>query len=253
VAESSRDQDLSQHLSRISTMWTVLFDAHGGSAHAVAAAQEKLLRRYSGAVYRYLVSVTRDVNTADELAQEFALAFLRGGFRGANPEKGRFRDYVKASLFNLIRSFHKQRQRQQLGADLADVEEVVSSASDEETFLQGWRDEVLAGTWEALSQFEVETGRLYHTLLKYRARHTDTSSADMAEVLTKQLGKPLTAANVRQTIHRAREKFGELLIDEVAQSLGTSDLDQVEQELLDLGLHTYCGDALQRWKANRSG
>jgi RNA polymerase sigma-70 factor (ECF subfamily) len=84
-------------------------------------------------------------------------------------------------------------------------------------------------------------------MLKFRAQHPETQSAKMAEILGQQMGIPLTAANVRQTIHRAREKFGELLVAEVARSLETTERDQVEQELIDLGLHTHCGDALERW------
>lgn len=248
MADPENQPELSQHLSRIETLWTVLFDAHGSSVPTVTAAQERLLRRYSGAVYRYLFAVLRDANAADELAQEFALNFLRGSFKGAAPEKGRFRDYVKASLFNLIRGYHRQRQRHQGGIDVADAEPEAAGPApgDDQAFVQGWRDEMLARSWAALLEYETETGRLYHTMLKYRASNPDTRAAEMAEIFTRKLGKTFTQANVRQLIHRAREKFGDLLIDEVAQSLQSADLELIEQELIDLGLHSYCGDALQR-------
>jgi hypothetical protein len=63
----------------------------------------------------------------------------------------------------------------------------------------------------------------------------------MAQVLGHRLGKPLTAAAMRQTIHRAREKFADLLIDEVARSLQTGDVERLEQELIDLGLFVLSG------------
>ncbi|MBV8265921.1 MAG: hypothetical protein JO252_06210, partial [Planctomycetaceae bacterium] len=47
----------------------------------------------------------------------------------------------------------------------------------------------------------------------------------------------------RQALHRARERFADLLIDQVANTLGDSD---VEQELIDLGLIDYCRPALRR-------
>jgi hypothetical protein len=68
----------------------------------------------------------------------------------------------------------------------------------------------------------------------------------MAARLGARLGRPLTAAGVRQTLRRAREKFSDLLLDEVAHSLQTADPGAVEQELIDLGLLSYCQDALQR-------
>ena len=39
-----------------------------------------------------------------------------------------------------------------------------------------------------------------------------------------------------------------MLIEEVAGSLGAADLEAVEQELIDLGLLTYCQDALAKRK-----
>jgi RNA polymerase sigma-70 factor (ECF subfamily) len=249
--EGSRD-NLNEHLSRISTQWSVLFDANRGTA---SPAQEKLLRRYSGAVYRYLYAVLRDTHAADELAQEFALNFLRGGFRGASPDRGRFRDYVKASLFNLIRGHHRQRLRQTPRSDVADDELTTEDVlAEDQRFLEGWRDELLARVWEALLLYENDTGRPFHTLLKYRVRNPDTSSAKMAAELGQQLGQKLTAAGVRQTLHRAREAFGDLLVEEAARSLETTDRDAIAQELIDLGLHAYCKDAIDRWRgAGRDG
>jgi len=68
----------------------------------------------------------------------------------------------------------------------------------------------------------------------------------MAEGLGALLGKPLSPAAARQALHRARERFAALLIDQVADILGDSDVEQVEQELIDLGLLDYCRPALQR-------
>jgi hypothetical protein len=55
---------LHERLNRISTMWTILRQAHDGSAQAAAAAQELLLQRYRGAVYRYLLRVLGDAHAA---------------------------------------------------------------------------------------------------------------------------------------------------------------------------------------------
>jgi hypothetical protein len=47
-------------------------------------------------------------------------------------------------------------------------------------------------------------------------------------------------------LHRARELFGELLLDEVTESLAGGSLDDAEQELIDLQLHEYCRPALEK-------
>jgi hypothetical protein len=78
------------HLSRISTPWALLRQAHAGSEPAAVTAQRVLLQRYSGAAYRYLRGALHDEDAALDLFQEFVLRFLRGDFRRAQPAAGRF-------------------------------------------------------------------------------------------------------------------------------------------------------------------
>jgi RNA polymerase sigma-70 factor (ECF subfamily) len=70
----------------------------------------------------------------------------------------------------------------------------------------------------------------------------------MARQLGEQLGRPLTDAGVRQVLHRARDRFADLLLDEVARSLQTAEADRLEQELIDLDLLPYCKPALERYR-----
>src|SRR5262249_54304659 len=113
--------DVNRPLNRISTLWTVVCQAHDGSAAEASSAQQLLLRRYAGAVHRYLLGPLRDPDAAGELSREFALRFIRGDFRGAAPARGRFRDFVKGVLSPLIADPHRRlRARPQpLPDDLA--------------------------------------------------------------------------------------------------------------------------------------
>ena len=65
-------------------------------------------------------------------------------------------------------------------------------------------DELLARAWEALAETDASPGRALYTVLRFRVDHPDMRSASMAEALAERLGKDLTAAGVRQTLHRAR-------------------------------------------------
>jgi hypothetical protein len=56
----------------------------------------------------------------------------------------------------------------------------------------------------------------------------------------------LTAVGVRQLLHRARERFADLLLEEVAQSLDAPTPELLEQELIDLRLLDCCRTALER-------
>jgi DNA-directed RNA polymerase specialized sigma24 family protein len=97
-------------LSRIETQWTLVAQAHAGGGGA-RDAQAALLPRYCPAVFRYLCEVARDAAVAEELCQEFALRFVRGDFRHAKPEKGRFRDYVKVAVVHLAGEFRRRTAR----------------------------------------------------------------------------------------------------------------------------------------------
>jgi hypothetical protein len=47
-------------------------------------------------------------------------------------------------------------------------------------------------------------------------------------------------------IHRAREQFADLLLDEIMPSLERPTLDTLEEELIDLDLIEYCRGALDQ-------
>ncbi len=68
----------------------------------------------------------------------------------------------------------------------------------------------------------------------------------MAEQLGPRLGKAYTLDGVRKALQRARDKFADLLLAEVMHSLEAPSREQLEQELIDLGLFAYCQAALQR-------
>jgi RNA polymerase sigma factor (sigma-70 family) len=241
-------ENLNQRLSLISTLWSLVCRAHQGPAEAVNAAREQLLERYQGAVHRYLRKVLHDPDAADEVFQEFALQLVHGDLRGANPQRGRFRNFVKGTLFHLIADYRKQR-RDWPGPLPGDGAALVANPEEGECdrqFVESWADELLAHAWAGLADLEARTGQPFYAILRFRADHPELQSPQLAEQLTAQLGRPITAVGVRQTLHRAREKFADLLLDEVAQSLESPTADQLQQELADLGLLDYCRPVLKR-------
>jgi RNA polymerase sigma-70 factor (ECF subfamily) len=249
------DTKLEGHISQIATRWSLVFQAHRGEPDDVTEAQQELMQRYCGAIYRYLLGALHDADAADDLSQEFALRFVRGDFKRADPKRGRFRDFMKTALFHLVVDYQRRKRtgHQQLLSDISDpaVEESLGAAADQE-FLSRWREELLSRTWDALARIEKETGQIFYTVLRFRAEHPQSRSAEMAETLQKKLGRPFTDANIRQTLRRAREKFADLLLDEVARSLQTTTAERLEQELIDLDLLAYCRSALERYVGKAS-
>jgi RNA polymerase sigma-70 factor (ECF subfamily) len=243
-----------QHLSRISTLWSVVCHAKGGPAEAVTDAQAELMRRYRGAVYRYLLGALREPEAADELTQEFALRFLRGDCRQADPQRGRFRDFVKGVLFHLIVDYHRRKrvQPQRLADNTAEPAAADPSPGDvfDRRFRDSWREELLARAWTALANIQNETGQPFHAVLRFRVEHPDLRSQQMAEQLSTQLKNRVSADWVRQTLHRGRDKFADLLLAEVADTLPNPTAQDLQNELSDLGLLTYCEPALKRYRGH---
>jgi RNA polymerase sigma-70 factor (ECF subfamily) len=239
---------LNQHLSQIQTLWTLVQQAHADTPDEVRAAQQRLLERYGGAVRRYLLGALRDEDAAAECFQEFAYRLVHGDMRGADPGRGRFRHFVKGVLFHLVADHHRKRQRlpYQQHSDTPEPAAEPSTADQDREFLASWRDEILARSWVALERDEKESGKPLYTVLRFKVDHADLPSARLAEELGAKLGKQLTAAGVRQTVHRARERFADLLLDEVVQSLDSPNAERLEGELIDLGLLEYCRPALER-------
>lgn len=239
--------EIDQRLSRIVTMWTMVLRAHGMDGAGAQDAQCRLLDRYRGAVFRYLLGAVRDPDAAEELAQEFALRFVRGDFRRANPERGRFRSYLKTALIHLVTDYQRARQAapRPLSPDAPEpAAPPASDADSERDFTADWRQELLERTWRALAEYNPT----YQAALQLRVENPDMPSPEMAGQLTERLGKLISAALVRKSLQRAHEKFADLLLDEVATSLENPGAEDLKNELTELDLLRYCRSAFDRRK-----
>jgi RNA polymerase sigma factor (sigma-70 family) len=232
-----KPDDFDQRLSRITTLWTLHVRAH--SPDGAAAERGDLLYRYRAAAYRYMLAAVRDVDAADDLAQDFAVRFLRGDFRHADPGRGRFRDYLRTALRHLVTDHHRAKKREP--APLA-VEPAATPEDADQTFQTAWREELLERAWQGLAA-EQATG---HAVLRLRVEEPELTSAQMAERLTEKLGRPITAEAVRKALQRAHERFADLLLDEIAATVERPTVAALEEELQELGLTRYCRTALAR-------
>jgi len=244
-------QENTQTLNNISTLWSVIGTAHNGPPEEAEPAQLKLLQRYYGAVRRYLVGALHDAEAAEELAQEFAVRFIRGDFQGVDPRRGRFRDYLRTVLINMVTDYNKRRRDLPvpMSDGIADLATITPKGSDpEQDFLNSWRRELMDRAWKGLEETQQETGLPYHTALRLRLDHSpeELSSGEIAERLSSQFGKRFSADGIRKMLQRARERFAKLILDDVAESLQDSTLEQLQQELRALGLLSYCRLALER-------
>jgi DNA-directed RNA polymerase specialized sigma24 family protein len=261
-------QQETQSLTRISTPWSLIQAAKQSQGDGVHAARHRLLERYRRAVHRYLLARLRDPHAADQVASDFALrvlegdAFLQRAVPGpsAGPKPGRFRYYLKAVLSRMVIDYYRRKSHHPhvpINGDEYPVEWTVSPdpGSDDDAFIDCWRQEMLNHAWEALEDFEHRTRQPYCTVFLCRQENPKLRSADLAAQLSVRLGRRFSPDGIRQLLRRGRELFGRLLVEEVARSMRETPgakvtAAQVEEELIELRLlFSYCKAALERYAA----
>jgi RNA polymerase sigma factor (sigma-70 family) len=234
-----------EQLGSMDTCWLTVQQAHAEPAGAALPARHTLLHRYREPVYRYLFGAVRDPDVAEELSQEFALRLMQGNFRRANPERGRFRDYLKSALINLVNK-HLRSQQRRLRTSTENALAAALMTPDGSAGASTWddplRQEVLARAWSALKRVQSR----YYAVLLLRAEEPELSSSDMAERLTAASGAYWTADQVRKVLERSRAKFADLLLDGVACSLQCGKTEDLYIALAELNLLEYCRAALER-------
>src|SRR5207253_508151 len=135
---------------------------------------------------RYLSAIVQDSHAADDLTQEFGLSLIKGAFHKADPQRGRFRDYVKTALFHLVADYRRQQARRArlLAPDSLELANLPSRDDDaERRFDESWREELLARAWEALA----EAQPIFYSVLRFRAAHPELRAAQLAGELSRQL------------------------------------------------------------------
>jgi RNA polymerase sigma-70 factor (ECF subfamily) len=218
-------------LHQITTRWTVLKEP------------AQFLMRYGPAIRNYLGAILKNPHDADEVAQDILVRVVQDGFHRASPDRGRFRDYLKVSVRNAALTHLRRKQPLQPGDQL--LTQVADDDAPEQAWLADWQRCVLNKAWRALDQHERgSAGNLYYTVLRMAVDFPDDDSRQLADRVAKAIGRPFRPEAFRKQLSRARRHFAQLLLDEVTSTLDNPTPEQIEEELIDLGLMEYLRDFL---------
>ena len=223
------------------TRWTLVLRARGETLEAQTALAE-LCGGYYQPVLRFLLREGRDEDTARELAQEFFARILsRGGFDGADPERGRFRSYVLGALKHFLSDLRDHELRQKRGSGIA-PESLDSSASDDTgaglqvpdtnaampdaNFDREWALIVMARALETLQREMSVSGKVdqFEALKPWLMGDAPSMSQSDA---ARKLG--INEGAVKVAVHRLRKRFRDSVRTEIAQTLRDPAL--VDEEL----------------------
>src|SRR5688572_10163144 len=99
-------------LDGIETRWSLIRQAHAsGQEKTAAEARAALVLRYARSVRHYVGAMVKDQEDADEVAQEVIVRLLQGNFAGADRDRGRFRDLLRAAVRNLVRDYWDRKKK----------------------------------------------------------------------------------------------------------------------------------------------
>lgn len=219
------------------TRWTLILASREGT-EARQQALEELLATYWKPVYFYARRRGSSVEDAQDAVQGlFAHLLERDFLSQLNPEKGRFRGYLKAALDHHLVNLHERNSAQKRGGDvrivpldLALAERDIAGTPEEPD--RAYEREWALGLMErALARLrtEYESGRRKGNVEAVLAFFRVDEAPTYAEAAARS---GMTAAQFKASLHRARVRFREILQEEVAETV--RDPADVDKEMGDL-------------------
>lgn len=228
--------------SFISTLWSQVLAAADPDSPVGREALNKLMSDYWPPLYAFARARGLDAPTAADRVQEFFAELLeKQWLASADPERGRFRAFLKTAF---VRFLAKQRERAAaikrgggvppLSLDLRNAEgallfQPAGGESPERVFDREWAVITLNHALGRLLQECADSGREGHFEL---LRTSLGSGMGSSEQLARQVG--LTPRRARNTLHRMRRRLRSLLIEEIAGQV--DDPREIASELAALRL-----------------
>lgn len=194
----------------------------------------QFVMRYAPAIRRYLAAIVKNPDDLDDVIQDFLTRVVERGFAPEQVTRGRFRDYLKASIRNA--ALTRLRKKSVPQATEAQIESLAAE-DGESGWVDEWRSTTLEQALERLEDHErlAPEGRL-HTVITLATEQPNADSATLARLVLERTGRPMTAEGFRKQLSRARVRLAELLVDEVRRTLEDPTPEQIDAELADLGL-----------------
>jgi hypothetical protein len=199
----------------------------------------KFALRYAPAIRGYLQALLPQFADVDEVLQDILLIDLQRGFTPERVSRGRFRDYLIATVRYRARRHLRRKKPRLLSDEQAQRLPAPAEAAPEDAeWLAGWRQCLLDRAWEILeSKQRRSCGNWHYTALKLSADHPDADSRMLAAQVPAD--PPLSAVAFRKQLSRARAAFARALVDEVERTLEEPTPEAVLEELAELGLLEY--------------
>ncbi len=239
--EQTRDQTQAGAGWFKTTHWSVVLDAGGGDPAQAGAALATLCQTYWYPLYTYVRRLGHGPEDAQDLTQEFFTRLLEKHWLAqVDASRGRFRSFLLAALKHFLANEWRRTQTAKRGggqrllslddtAEALYAQEPASDLTPEKLYERRWALRLFERALGRLEQDYQAAGRedIYQALKEFL-------SAEAKEGEYAQVGERLGMSRgaVAAGVHRLRQRYRELVRDEIAQTV--TDADGLEDEMRSL-------------------
>ncbi len=215
------------------THWSLVLTAKDHGDQASRAALECLCSTYWYPLYAYVRPRVRGPEEAKDLTQAFFCHLLeKQGIGKADPERGRFRSFLLASLKNFMNNAREREKAQKRGGGRVlltiDMEkgesrflgEPFHTLTPEKQFNRTWVMALLDQVLSMLGEELDKQGKARHFVL-FKGSLTDESTPEELRLASEALG--ISPAAAKQAAYRLRKRYRELFRLEVARTLAPGE------------------------------
>ena len=212
-----------------STHWSVVLAARADNPAVARAALEQLCTVYWYPLYAFVRRRGHQPANAEDVVQGFIIhLFEHHFFQAADPDKGRFRSYLLASLNHFMADAADRAGRQKRGdgrpllsldAGLAErryAQEPADPCDPEQLFERRWALTLLDTVLQRLETEAAESGRANLFRQIKGVLQGDHDGMTLVQ-LAPQLG--MSEAALTMTILRLRQRYRELVREEIAHTV----------------------------------
>jgi len=220
------------------TSWSVVRAAGSAPPAERRVALETLCTSYRPPVLAFVRRRTASAEEAEDLTQTFFARLLeKDDLRQADPNRGRFRAFLLAALLHFLANERERMRARKRGEGRAPASldsesgaglEPAGGETPEREFERAWARAVLARALERLAVEQREAGKeaLFARLAPLLGN--DEERVPHAEIAA-ACGTSENASRV--ALHRLRRRLGELVREEVRETVGPGELEDEVQVL----------------------
>lgn len=210
------------------THWSVVQDASGGDPAQAGAALATLCQTYWYPLYTYVRRLGHGPEDAQDLTQEFFARLLEKQWLAqVDANRGRFRSFLLTALKHFLANEWRRTQAAKRGggqrllslddtAEALYAQEPASDLTPEKLYERRWALRLFERALVRLEQDYQTAGRqdVYQALKEFLS--AEAKCGEYAQV-GERLG--MTRGAVAAGVHRLRQRYRELVRDEIAQTV----------------------------------